>query len=519
MSKLLIIVLAILCMLGSLQAAVVTWSSELLASDGSNVLTTGIEHVGVSYGSGSGDSRIINGVNFKANDTAGNHDNPNWDGWIDNRNASATRYGASGTDLKELTNDIVYGDTLVLGINNLTVGHTYRIQLISYDAANWWNSPEAATERWQTITATGDAGFYFQHGTESPYGDIDDVGATLVIGTWTADSTEIDFTINGLVGESGNWNDNAIINGFVVQEIISDSSSIDGYNWSDTRDNFRDGLIMPSGIHDGITDAELDALAESVCDALNDDGWGNTIRFGINPQTVADAYWWGRYQRLIAKCQSKGMLIILGCWDSSSGNDGKIDNYSQWQTMWETVDAEYEYDGTIFFEPFNEPYGYSKNEWLDIIEDFRSFTNKPENRILVSGTGWSEWVSGIGGDSRVGDCWLSLHIYAWFGNFTTETLWEWDLGLQVGSYASRTVMTEFGAPATTGKDYSTSSSDYEICYIRGVCRKANDLNIGCCYWPGIRDGDSYRMFTTVFSPEITNWSLQHEVRGAFGYYY
>ncbi len=120
-------VLSILCIAGSVQATIVTWSSELLASDGSNVLADGVEHVGVSYGSSPGDSRMINGVNFKANDEAGNHDNPAWSGWINNRNGSATRYGAAGMDIKELTNDIVYGGTLVLGINNLTIGHTYRI--------------------------------------------------------------------------------------------------------------------------------------------------------------------------------------------------------------------------------------------------------------------------------------------------------------------------------------------------------------------------------------------------------
>jgi hypothetical protein len=165
-------------------------------------------------------------VNFKANDSGvWNHDNPNWSGWIDNRNGSATRYGAAGTDLKELTNDIIYGGTLVLGINNLIIGNRYRIQLISYDASNWWNSPEDAIERWQTITAPGDAGFDFQHGTDSPYAGIDDVGAILVIGTWTADTTEIDFTIADRA-----LNDNAIINGFVVQDISPRAVNVEPFD-------------------------------------------------------------------------------------------------------------------------------------------------------------------------------------------------------------------------------------------------------------------------------------------------
>ncbi len=209
----------------AVNAATVTWSSELLLPDGSNVLSFGVEHVGVSYGSGPNDSRIINGVNFKANDTAWNHDNPNWSGWINDRNGSATRYGAPGTPLKELTNDIVFGGTLVLGIRNLTIGDTYRIQIISYDASNWWNSPEAAIERWQTIAATGDAGFDFQHGTESPYSGINDVGAALVIGTWTADASLIQFTLT-----DRGLNDNAIINGFVVQNISPKTVNVEPAN-------------------------------------------------------------------------------------------------------------------------------------------------------------------------------------------------------------------------------------------------------------------------------------------------
>lgn len=214
--KKILVLMALVAMLSvsTVNAATVTWSSELLASDGSNIVNSGVEHVGVSYGSGPNDSRIINGVNFKANDTAWNHDNPNWSGWINDRNGSATRYGAAGTALKELTNDIVYGGILMFRIRNLTIGDTYRIQIISYDASNWWNSPEDTIERWQTITAAGGVGFDFQHGTESPYANIDDVGAVLVIGTWTADATAIEFTLTDRA-----LNDNAIINGFVVQNI------------------------------------------------------------------------------------------------------------------------------------------------------------------------------------------------------------------------------------------------------------------------------------------------------------
>lgn len=55
--------------------------------------------------------------------------------------------------------------------------------------------------------------------------------------------------------------------------------------------------------------------------------------------------------------------------------------------------------------------------------------------------------------------------------------------------------------------------------MRGVCRKLNEQGMGCCYWIGIKDGgDTYKLFTTQAAPEITNWSLAHELYRAFGYY-
>jgi len=206
-------------------AATVTWSAEALAPDGSNIINLGVEHVGVSYGSGAGDNRVINGVDFKANDTVWNHDNPNWNDWRNDRNGEATTYGVPGTPLKELTNDIVYGGTMVLGINNLTIGRTYRIQLISYDAVVWADEPESKRERWQTISAPGGQQFAFQHGPQSPYAGINDVRAALVIGTWTADSTEMDFTM-----KARGANDNAILNGFVVQEIPPQAVNVYPFN-------------------------------------------------------------------------------------------------------------------------------------------------------------------------------------------------------------------------------------------------------------------------------------------------
>ena len=127
-----------------------------------------------------------------------------------------------------------------------------------------------------------------------------------------------------------------------------------------------------------------------------------------------------------------------------------------------------------------------------------------------------------------------MHDYSFFEStpYTTESQWESQFASEVGSYASRTVTTEFGAPMSPGSkngvsygtlDYSKSSNDstYFVAYLRGITNELRTLNMGSVYWPGLRDGDWYSLTTksgsgASISLTLTNASGLARIQYAWG---
>ena len=82
----------------------------------------------------------------------------------------------------------------------------------------------------------------------------------------------------------------------------------------------------------------------------------------------------------------------------------------------------------------------------------------------------------------------------------------------LGSYAARTIVGEWGAPMTTGTDYNVNTDgDAFRSYVRAVSDVMHNAGMGSCYWPGLRNGDSYSMTTlssgsTPLTLTVTNAS-------------
>jgi hypothetical protein len=132
------------------------------------------------------------------------------------------------------------------------------------------------------------------------------------------------------------------------------------------------------------------------------------------------------------------------------------------------------------------------------------FSTIPKGRVILDGTGNAQNVPDVGGDSRLDGCLLAVHDYSFFGSesMTSESQWADHLKGSVGSYADRTLCTEWGGPMSPGSkngksydylDYSKSPSNYFEAYIRGISSQLRSWNMGSFYWPGLRDGDWYSM--------------------------
>jgi endoglucanase len=271
-----------------------------------------------------------------------------------------------------------------------------------------------------------------------------------------------------------------------------------GVNWADPRDNYANDAVVPSGLSTADNYATTYRKASAIINGFATNLSANTVRMPINPYTVNGSFW-NSYTGAIDAATARGFEVILSYWEGSgTEKDGLIDNMTDFWAMWKTVTTSYGHNGLVYFEPMNEPYGYSQSAWADIAAQWIStYPLIPRNRIFVSGTGYNDHVTSVCADNRLNGTFLSLHHYGFWN--TSETSYSWwvsDLESRIGSCASRTVVDEWGASMTTGLDYNGPiNGSYEIAYVQADTDTMRSLGMGSVYWPGLRTGDTYSMET------------------------
>jgi hypothetical protein len=296
------------------------------------------------------------------------------------------------------------------------------------------------------------------------------------------------------------------------------TGSIDAVNWADGRDNYNSGWVLPSGILSGDSYTTIKAHAQTICSNFKSKLGANTVRIPINPPTVSQ--WWGNYKGTIDGALAQGMKVIICCW-TESGSIGYVTNWTNFINMWTTVINSYGSNGNCYFEILNEPFSYSQNDLLNMYASWLSqFSSVPRSRVLAGGTGYCDNVSKIGSDSRISNCLLSQHIYAWWANYNTNGAWYNNISGRIGSYSSRTIITEFGCTMNSGlKFYGVSSTNNEVCYMQGITNYARAKGMGITYWPGLRDGDSYSITrrNSDYSLAVVNADGVNQLKWGYGF--
>jgi hypothetical protein len=274
----------------------------------------------------------------------------------------------------------------------------------------------------------------------------------------------------------------------------SGTSGFKGLNWADPNDNFSSGNVVPTGLTATDSYATTQTKANNILAAFQSQG-ANTVRIPINPPTVSGT-WWGSYTGAIDAAVSKGMNVILGYWEASGSGDGLVDDTTSFWAMWQTVVAKYGTTSNVYFEIYNEPHGYTVSALDNLYAEWLSkHTSVPAGRVLLDGGGYATDVNDVGSDSRLTGCLLSYHNYTWFNNSLT-TAADWEGSLQSIAYPTRTIMTEFGSPMTTGDAYlGSAGTNRDIAYLQGVTDQLKASGMGGVYWPGLRAGDSYSLLT------------------------
>jgi hypothetical protein len=277
------------------------------------------------------------------------------------------------------------------------------------------------------------------------------------------------------------------------------TSQFRGVNWADQRDNFVNGVLYPSGLSASDTYASASVVANQVVGQMYSITGGNTVRMPVNEPTVSS--YWGTYTGAIDAALSKGN-VILAYWAYTGG---KPPNTSAFYQMWDTIVGKYGGNPNAYFEVVNEPYALSSTDLDNLYNTWLTrYPNVPRGRVILDGTGDAQNAAAVGNDSRLNNTLIAIHDYSFFVSppYTSESQWAGHLAGEIGSFAGRTVVTEWGGPMAPGSkngvsygtiNYDAPGANYFDDYVRGESSELRTLGVGSVYWPGLRDGDWYSL--------------------------
>lgn len=291
-----------------------------------------------------------------------------------------------------------------------------------------------------------------------------------------------------------------------------------GVNWADPRDNYADDEVVPSGLSADDDYSTTYDKSAAIISGFRQEVRANTVRLPINPSSVGTD-WWDSYRGAIDAATRHGFKVVLSYWEADDAKDGRADDPAAFDAMWDTVVDTYENNPKVYFELMNEPFGYSLDEWVGLSADWLAdHDDVPRSRVIVSGTGYNDDVTGVGAAPELDGTLLSLHFYGFWANHTTEEEWKANLLPRLGDVGWRTVVTEAGSPMTTGLNYGNHTGDVSTAYLGALTEVARDQGIGLVYWPGLRTGDSYTL-TEEVAPgdlEVTNASGLAQIQWGWG---
>jgi len=282
------------------------------------------------------------------------------------------------------------------------------------------------------------------------------------------------------------------------------ASTFHGFNWAVQGDNFQDNFLYLSGLASGNSYATAESTTGVVVGAFQS-ATATALRVPINPATAIGT-WWATYKGVIDKATSMGVKVIVCNWSGSTDGNGTVPDAASFYMMWDTVVNAYNGNGNVYFEIFNEPYGYTAANWLSVVQTWLArYPTVPHGRVFVGGTGYCQNIPNVGSSSITSGCLFSCHDYGFFNSSQDTDAWFYsNLSGQVGSYASRTVLTEFGAEMTTGLNYQGGDqSSNSISSVIGFCDFCHNNTMGSVYWPGERIGDTYSMYTLNGTTSMT----------------
>ncbi|GLQ91514.1 cellulase family glycosylhydrolase [Dyella acidisoli] len=322
--------------------------------------------------------------------------------------------------------------------------------------------------------------------------------------------------------------------------LASTRTRLIGFNWADARDNFQSGELVLSGTLSTYGYNDFSTAAQYVASTFKK-GFSpvNTVRIPINYATVNDANYWASYKGAIDGLLASGLNVIICYWPD--GRDGfgvpyGTVNQANWDSAWSTVLSAYINNPSVYFEPINEPWGYStwiqsdlsalhdtgdldslkqlyKNWESTALQAYQgtatgtSATSLPssiKHRVILAGGMVEEDIKDLANDSYWDDYLLGFHMYSFVydeqhgGTISSEPLiphrrhtdWPTYLAWLINRHWPRVVITEFGAE-TSNTGYDNPNNGYDnssekVPSIQGIANYAYTFGAGMIWWPGFK---------------------------------
>src|SRR3954471_2983751 len=174
-----------------------------------------------------------------------------------------------------------------------------------------------------------------------------------------------------------------------------DTAAFRGVNWADPRDNYADDEVVPSGLSTADSYRTTYRKATGILGEFRNELRANTVRLPINPASVG-TNWWSSYRGAIDAATDQGFKVILSYWEADNAKDGRVDDTAAFTTMWDTVFRTYQKNPKVYFEPMNEPFGYSLTDWVALTSSWvNRHSDVPRSRLVISGTGYNDDVTGV----------------------------------------------------------------------------------------------------------------------------
>ena len=267
-----------------------------------------------------------------------------------------------------------------------------------------------------------------------------------------------------------------------------DPSQFHGVHWSRLGDNFTPDRLVLQGLSANDDYNAARSKADAMFATFQSDLGANTVRLPINPATAA----WNTYYGVIDAATARGFKVILCYWAQDGTNMVPAAFVPTWNQMWDTVTAHYLANPLVYFDPINEPIGFSTPQWLNFAAAFVARENAagvPNNRLFIEGAqldggGWGSDLRPLCNDARFNGVYLALHRYAFPYGARTYAQWVSDITTLMGNCTSRTVIEEFGASADTGVNFNATPSDTtdkEVAYLRALTDVVHNNHLGAIW--------------------------------------